>query len=97
MTRRTSASPAAQAVVAERVPVAKLAPWRNLAAGDEADVQFAGRKRRTRATFVAASPAGLTFRDPRTGALRYVKPDDVGTIHRNRKLRPANGSNPQPS
>jgi hypothetical protein len=82
--RRTSPPPAP---LAPRTDSAKLAPWRNLTAGQEADVLFAGAKRRRRARFVSASPAGLTFADPRTGALRFVRPDDVGTIHKSRKLR----------
>lgn len=79
-------------VLPPRESEVKLAPWRNLVAGQEADVKFAGRKQRTRARFVSASPGGLTFADPRTGALRFVRPEDVGTIHKTNKLRrPNNG------
>lgn len=65
-----------------------LGPRRRLERGDEADVRFNGAKVRRRARFHHADEHGnLTFVDASRNAMRTVKPDAVGTIHRNSKLR----------
>lgn len=72
------------------LPNAYLGPRRLLVAGGEAEVKFPGRGYRTRARFRYADEDGnLTFTDPRTGHARTVRPDAVGTIHHQPRLRPS--------
>lgn len=65
----------------------RIAPYRNLVAGDEADVRFPGRKNRKRAKFMYATGDTLVFISPFNGGFVGVTPDAVGTIHNAAKLR----------
>ena len=77
-TRRISRKPP---VIPGRTTSYRIAPYRNLEAGDEADVRFPGRKNRKRAVFRYATGDVLVFVSPFNGGLVGVKPDAVGTIH----------------
>lgn len=66
----------------------RLEPGRVLRSGTEAKIRVVGRKSLLRATFRYADEfGGLTFTDPRNGAQRTVRPEQVHTICRTSKLR----------
>lgn len=79
-TTRTTTKP--PPVIKNRSTEFKIAPFRNLTAGDEADVHFPGkRKSYLRAKFLYATGSTLVFKHPLTGGMVGVLPDKVGTIH----------------
>lgn len=86
MKRTTTKNPP---VIPGRSTSYRIGPYRNLDAGDEAEVRFPGRAKNKRAKFLYATGDTLVFVSPINGGLVGVTADRVGTIHNLRKLRTA--------